>query len=93
MWHVTKAVGLPSAAFRRLAEFWLARMHAFEATFGSEPGSPLKSENRTARTESGTQDSAVIAVRPLVVVPSPAASPLVANHVGIRERLLTRRGR
>jgi hypothetical protein len=77
----------------RLAETWLARMHAFEATSRSEPGSAMEPEDVPSRSESGTQDSAEIPVRPLIVVASPFSSPLIANHAEIRKRLLSRRGR
>ena len=77
----------------RLAETWLARMHAFEAELRSEPGSVIEPENRTSRSESGTRDSAEIPVRPLIVVASPAPSPLVANHAEICKRLFSRRDR
>ena len=55
----------------RLAEAWLARMHAFETMFRNEPGSIIEPENRTSRKESGTQDSAGISVRPLIVLAKP----------------------
>ncbi|MDB6010943.1 MAG: hypothetical protein JWL65_3193 [Gammaproteobacteria bacterium] len=77
----------------RLAEVWLARMHAFEPTFRNRQRSTIEPESCTTRTESGTRDSAGVPVRPLLVVASPAASPLIANHIGTRMGLLSRRGR
>jgi hypothetical protein len=77
----------------RLAEVWLARMHTFEPTFRNARRSTIKPEVFSSRTESGTQDSAGVTLRPLLVVASPTASPLIANHIGIRTRLISRRGR
>jgi hypothetical protein len=75
----------------RLAEAWLARMHAFQAPLRNQPGSAIEPQIRAPRAESGIQDSAEICVRPLVVLS--AASPLIADHVKIRKNLLSRRDR
>jgi hypothetical protein len=75
----------------RLAEVWLARMHAFETAVGGERCSTIEPESCTSRTKRGTQDSAGVLVRPLLVVARPAASLLIANHIGIKS--LSRRGR
>ena len=75
----------------RVAETWLTRMRAFEATFRNGPGSVSEPKNRTSRSESETQDYAKIPVRPPIVEASPAPSPLIANHAEIRKWLLSRR--
>ena len=74
----------------RLAEVWLARMHAFETADRSEQRSSIEPESCTSRTERGTQDSAGVLVRPLLVIASPTASPLVAR---LRGKLVSGRGR
>ena len=55
----------------RLAEVWLARMHAFETAVQGEPRSTIGPESCTSRTECGAQDSAGVPARPLLVVASP----------------------
>ena len=77
----------------RLAEVWLARMHAFGTAPRNEQRATLESESRTSRTERGTQDSAGAPVRPLLLVARPATAPLIDIHIGARSKLLSRRGR
>ena len=55
----------------RLAEVWLARMHAFEIAVQGEPRSTIGPERCNSRTECGAQDSAGVPARPLLVVASP----------------------